>query len=165
MTRVAILTAALFVVASGFSSARGGQGSQDYTDPMVAAFGALIKESRSGLEADMYCVATAPFGYIRGQRSDPSPAVVSRLSAAHTNLYPSSKCKTRQAAPTDRLLEDSTGKQLMVVTLSCSHRLEGDTLVFHGAYLRGGLCGGGGTVRVWRAGGAWQARFVLEWIS
>jgi hypothetical protein len=165
MTRVAILAAALFSVGSGLSFARAGQGSQDYTDPMVAAFGALIKESRSGLEAGRFCVGTAPFGYIRGERSDPSPEVVSRLSAAHANLYAASKCKTRQAAPTDRLLEDSTGRQLMFVTLSCSHRLEGDTLVFQGAYHCGWLCGGGGTVRVWRAGGAWQARLVLEWMS
>jgi hypothetical protein len=71
MTRVAVLAVALWGTVSGFSSARAGQRQQDYTDPMVAAFETLLKESGSG--AEIYCVATAPFGYIRGQSSDPSP--------------------------------------------------------------------------------------------
>ena len=160
MTRVAILAAAFLSVGSGFTSARGSQDS----DPRVAAFGALIKASRSGLHADKYCLGTAQFGY-RDQRSDPWPEVMSQLSATDANLYVSSKCKTRQGAPSNRLLDDSTGKPLMFVTLSDAYRLEGDTLVFQGAYRCGGRCGRGGTVRVWRAGGAWQARFVLVWIS
>ena len=162
MTRVAILAVALLGIASGFSSVRAGDGQQDYTDPMVAAFEALLKESASG--AGIYCVATAPFGYIRGPSSDPSLPLLTRLSATHTNLRASSKCIRRQDQLVERFVEDSTGKRLMFVTLSCSHRLEGDTLVFQGAYVCGGLCGAGGTIRVWRGIGAWQARFILEWI-
>jgi len=165
MTRVAVLAAALFSLAFGLSSGRAGQRQQDYADPMAAAFEALLKESRSSLQADIYCVATVPYGEMHGQRSDPSTALVTRLSAAHTNLRPSSKCVRRENKPVERFLEDSTGKQLMFVMLSCSHRVEGDTLVFQGSYHCGGRCGAGGTVRAWRAAGAWQARFVLEWIS
>ena len=162
MKPVVVFAAALFSVAWGFSSPRASQEQQDYTDPMAAAFETLLAASGSGLQTDIYCVATAPYGEILGQRSDPSPALITRLRATHANLRPSSNCIRRQNNPIERFVEDSTGKQLMFVTLSCSHRLEGDTLVFQGAYLCGGLCGGSGTVRTWRAAGAWQARFILE---
>jgi hypothetical protein len=166
MIRVTVVVATLFGVASGVSSPRGGQGQQDYADPTAAAYDALLKTSGSGHQANIYCVATAPYGYIfRGHESDPSPALLSRLSDAHTNLRPASRCVRRANTGSDRFVEDSTGKQLMFVTVSCAHRLEGDTLVFQGAYLCGGRCGAGGTIRVWRAGGVWQARFILERMS
>ena len=165
MTPLTVLAAALISVGWTFWSPRVVREQQDYLEPMADAFEALIKNSRSNLPADVYCLAMAPYGDIRSQWSDPSPALVTRLSAAHPSLRPSSQCARRQQELTGRFLEDSTGKQLMFITLSCSHRVLGDTLIFQGAYFCGGLCAAGGVVRVWRHEGRWQTRFSIDWVS
>jgi hypothetical protein len=132
-----------------------------------AAFRTLLTQNPSGVRASTICLAVIRLVASGHRRTyfDPPLAVLPRLAATHPGLQPFSKCRLRQTPAIGRLLDSVNGEQAMVFAVEESIRSLGDTLVFSGSYHCGGLCGGGGPLRVWREDGTWHTRFTVEWVS
>ena len=164
----ALLVAAFVLVACCARQApRAATAAEMPLEPTEAALRTLLTENPSGVKASTVCVALTHVGASDNRReySDPPAAVVRSLAATYPGLQPISQCRLERARGIGRLHDDA-GKQAMIFAVDESIRAAGDTLIFRGTYHCGGLCGGGGSLRVWRqADGAWKTHFTALWIS
>ncbi len=131
------------------------------------AFNAVLTQNGSGVKVSVYCVrivehlATPAHWKYR----DPSTVVTRQIGGSGRDVRPFSGCPTRQQTVIGPLIDTSSGGQAMVLTLQDSIHWAHDTLIVWGGYSCGGLCGGGGPIRLWRRSGAWQALFRTEVVS
>jgi hypothetical protein len=140
----------------------------DLPDSLAAlAFDAVLTQNGSGVRVSVYCVGYAQpvGGPPHWKYADPSPVITRQLAGPDRDVRAYSGCPTRQETIIGRLVDTTTGAQVMVLTLQDSIQWARDTLIVWGGYDCGGLCGGRGPVRLWRRDGKWHALFTIQVVS